>query len=327
MPIILGRVLNSHHEWYLHKVRLIRCLKMALGLVVMILASSRATEGSDDASKPSGSSDSGPRVVLLWPEEAHTFLNGLGIIAALVTTNFDTPREGSIELLLNGNNAANFTPEAMDGEGNRRLHVVLPELSDGTFSVEVRCISIDGVLLARDGSTFTVNSTAPVRSSSATTLEQAKLCHDVGFCDSDSECNGHGKCSRGACLCHGDWVGETCEHDIYHNPSFLPDSDPGRSPSLCHRSSEWEEAAKHVHDRLLALHALHHCAVTPYPAGPSPALLACPALAMHPCPLESPQLHSFPCSLPCTDICTLWGRGTTLSWVDAIGVRQDEYRL
>ena len=41
-----------------------------------------------------------PVVVLLWPEEAHSFRNGTGIIAALVTKNFDPPREGSIELLL-----------------------------------------------------------------------------------------------------------------------------------------------------------------------------------------------------------------------------------
>jgi len=201
-------------------------------------------------------------VVLLWPEEAHTFLNGKGIIAALVTTSFDTPREGSIELLLNGNNAANFTPEAQDAEGNRRLHVVLPEMTDGAFSVEVRCIDVKGGLLARDGATFYVNATAPVKGSSAGSLEKAKLCHAVGFCDSDAECNGHGTCSLGTCLCQGDWVGETCEHDIYNNPSFMPDSNPGRSPSLCHRSSIWEQAAKDLQTDLMALHSLNHCVVT-----------------------------------------------------------------
>ena len=199
--------------------------------------------------------------MLLWPEEARTFHNGKGIIAALVTTNFDTPREGSIELLLNGNNAANFTPEAQDGEGNRRLHVVLPDLSDGQFSVEIRCTGVDGSLLERHGATFSVDSTAPSKSSSVGSLEQATLCHPVGFCDSDAECNGHGTCSQGACLCHGDWAGETCEHDIYHNPSFLPDSNPARSPSLCHRSAVWEEGAKRVHEQLLQMHALHHCVV------------------------------------------------------------------
>lgn len=205
---------------------------------------------------------SAANVILLWPEETHTFLNGKGIIAALVTTNFDTPRQGSIELLLNGNNAANFTPEAQDGEGNRRLHVVLPTLTDGTFSVEVRCIDVEGGLLARAGATFSVNSTAPVKSSSAGSLEQAKLCHPVGFCDSDAECSGHGTCSLGTCLCQGDWVGEICEHDIYNDPSFMPDSNPGRSPSLCHRSGIWEQAAKRLHTDLLALHSLHHCVVT-----------------------------------------------------------------
>jgi hypothetical protein len=224
-------------------------------LVCAAVTISQAGGDADENGVPAVS----PRVVLLWPEEARTFRNGKGVIAALVTTNFDTPREGSIELLLNGNNAANFTPEAMDSEGNRRLHVVLPDLSDGQFSVEIRCIGVDGSLLARAGATFSVDSTAPTKQSSVSSLEQAKLCHPIGFCDSDAECNGHGSCSQGACLCRGDWVGENCEHDIYHAPSFLPDSNPGRSPSLCHRSPVWEEAAKKMHEDLLELHALQHC--------------------------------------------------------------------
>ena len=216
-------------------------------------------EGGGGGTSPAAGTGPAPRIVLLWPEEGHTFRNGTGVIAALVTTNFDTPRQGSIELLLNGATAASFSPEAVDGEGNRRLHVLLPVMPDGTFSVEVRCVGVDGALVAKDGATFLVNSTAPAKTSSASTLEQSRLCHAVGFCDSDSECNGHGTCQDGACLCRGDWAGETCEHDIYHNPSFLPDSNPGRSPSLCHRSAVWEKAAKQVHTDLLALHALEHC--------------------------------------------------------------------
>jgi hypothetical protein len=57
-----------------------------------------------------------PKVVMLWPEEGHVFRSGHKIIAAVVATRFDTPREGHIELLMSGNSAANFTPEAMDGE-------------------------------------------------------------------------------------------------------------------------------------------------------------------------------------------------------------------
>ena len=202
---------------------------------------------------------SAARVVLLWPEEGGMFRYGKGIIAALVTSNFDPPREGSIELLLNGVNKANFTPEAQDGEGNRRLHVVLPELPDGTFSVEIRCLNVEGALLARAGATFEVNSSAPARNSSAASLEQPSACHPVGFCDADAECSGHGACSKGACVCYGDWTGETCSHDVLTNPSFLPDADPGRSPALCHRAMVSEAAAKLVLDHLLSLHALQHC--------------------------------------------------------------------
>ena len=215
-----------------------------------------------------------PVVVLLWPEEAHSFRNGTGIIAALVTKNFDPPREGSIELLLNGANAANFTPEAADGEGNRRLHVVLPDLTDGVFSVEVRCLSVAGEVLARHGATFDVNSSAPIRESTASTLHQSGGCHAVGFCDSDAECSGHGTCLAGACLCRGDWAGETCEHDIYNNPVFLPDSDPARSPSLCHRSTPWEQAAQQVHGDLVRLHRLQHCVVLA-PQPPLPVPIVC----------------------------------------------------
>ena len=97
-----------------------------------------SSAGDEGGPGPAAGAGPAPRAVLLWPEEAHTFRNGTGIIAALVTTHFDTPRDGSIALLLNGETAASFSPEAVDGEGNRRLHVVLPVLVDGTFSVEVR---------------------------------------------------------------------------------------------------------------------------------------------------------------------------------------------
>lgn len=178
-----------------------------------------AVEGEEAASS---GPESAARAVLLWPEEGRTYLNGIGLIAALVTTNFDPPREGSIKLLVNGNVAATFMPAPQDGEGNRRLHVVLPDLGDGSYSVEVQCVSVEGRVLARHGATFDVNSKAEVRPTSARSLDEPALCHPVGFCDSDAECSGHGTCTQGACLCEGDFTGERCEHDILNNLSFLP---------------------------------------------------------------------------------------------------------
>jgi hypothetical protein len=111
---------------------------------------------ASDGGEEGGLARQGARIVMLWPEEGHVFRTGKRIIAAIIVSNFNVPHAGYLELLLNGRPAANFTPEQADDVGNRRLHIVLPDLSDGTFSAEVQCKSLNGTRLATAGATFQV---------------------------------------------------------------------------------------------------------------------------------------------------------------------------
>eukprot|EP00960_Hanusia_phi_P020565 606373-Hanusia_phi.AAC.1 len=58
-------------------------------------------------------------------------------------------------------------------------------------------------------------------------------CEESDACKSDEDCNKHGTCVRGGCLCESDWAGETCQHAILSQMRFLPDRDPSASPSRC----------------------------------------------------------------------------------------------
>jgi hypothetical protein len=178
------------------------------------------------------------RVILLWPDEGQIFHSGQGILAAFTTANFDPPREGYIQLLIDGGPVANMTPAALDGEGNRRVHLVLPEFTDGVHSVEVHCVSNEHLLLVRSGASFLINSSSPPPPSKAGMLlhPPPALCRPVGFCDSATDCSGHGRCEDGACICEGNWDGELCAHSILDGTHYLPDVLPQASPSYCHKA-------------------------------------------------------------------------------------------
>uniref|UniRef100_A0A7S4UFX5 EGF-like domain-containing protein n=1 Tax=Guillardia theta TaxID=55529 RepID=A0A7S4UFX5_GUITH len=235
------------------------CLALTL-LACMALAQSDVADptcsGECEAEEPLAT----PEVVLLWPDEGRVFKNGSNIVAALVTARFDTPREGYIHLLLNGYPEANFTPHAQDTEGNRRLHIVLPPIADGGVSVEVQCRSPKGKLLAKAGATFFVQSNISLPSTKSSMIwEKPGSCHDVGFCDQRKDCNNHGECRNGACICDANWAGDTCDHDILNNPTYLPDIHPLESPSLCHKSASWENLSAMLLKELQSLHSLGHC--------------------------------------------------------------------
>lgn len=53
-------------------------------------------------------------VVVHWPEEGHVFRSGSRIICAYTTRGFDPPREGHVQLLMNGVSVANYTPPSQD---------------------------------------------------------------------------------------------------------------------------------------------------------------------------------------------------------------------
>jgi hypothetical protein len=183
---------------------------------------------------------SNARIVLLWPDEGQVFHSGTGILAAFTTADFDPPREGYIQLLIDGSVVANLTPAALDSEGNRRIHLVLPEFPDGVHSIEARCVSTEHALLHRSGASFVVNGSSVPPPSKAHMLAEAPpaLCRPVGFCDSAADCSGHGRCSDGACLCEGNWDGEHCEHSILDGIRYLPDVLPPLSPSFCHKVTQ-----------------------------------------------------------------------------------------
>jgi hypothetical protein len=46
-------------------------------------------------------------------------------------------------------------------------------------------------------------------------------------------CSGHGRCVSGACVCLGGWCGETCEHAIFENNTYIPDRDPSGMGLFC----------------------------------------------------------------------------------------------
>ena len=45
-----------------------------------------------------------------------------------------------------------------------------------------------------------------------------------------------GRCSAGACLCHGDYQGDSCEFFLLTTTRFLPDKDPLSATSRCHKA-------------------------------------------------------------------------------------------
>lgn len=76
-------------------------------------------------------------------------------------------------------------------------------------------------------------------------------------CREDEECGGgsagdNGWCSRGACLCRPDYIGEHCEFYLFNTTHFLPRVDPHRSPSRCQRARAWESSTAELMSDLYA---------------------------------------------------------------------------
>uniref|UniRef100_A0A7S0EW27 EGF-like domain-containing protein n=1 Tax=Hanusia phi TaxID=3032 RepID=A0A7S0EW27_9CRYP len=75
-------------------------------------------------------------------------------------------------------------------------------------------------------------------------------CEESDACKSDEDCNKHGTCVRGGCLCESDWAGETCQHAILSQMRFLPDRDPSASPSRCIKAIAWEQGVDLLRKRM-----------------------------------------------------------------------------
>ena len=193
--------------------------------------------------------------------QGHTFRSGSGIVGAFASYNFDCPKEGHIELTINGKQAGNYTPEAMDFEGRRSVHVFLPVLPNGDHSVEVSLISTSGNVVATAGSRFAVDDSLPPPSSQAPMLLEphSSSCLDAGVCSSDADCSGNGECASGACVCRGNSGGDRCEIDLIRVTSYLPEVHPARSPSLCASSFRWGALSRRLHARLSDSNSLQKC--------------------------------------------------------------------
>lgn len=191
--------------------------------------------------------------------KGHTFRSGGGILASFASHNFDTPREGHVALYIDGAPSGTYSPEPLDFEGRRSVHMVLPHMSNGEHSVEVHLVTTSGAIVSSGGASFFVDDTLTPPPSKASMLLEPHSCPPSSACSTSDGC-GRGRCASGACVCSGDAAGDNCEIDLIRVTSYLPRTHPSASPGLCSSSAAWGPLARLLQARLAEAHSLARCA-------------------------------------------------------------------
>ncbi len=173
------------------------------------------------------------------------FINPNDIVVSYVVSHFYPPDDGFVVFYLNGEEMGRYTQRANEF-GEIRTTVQLPELPDGFYDAGL-------VLLRGDDSPVGVEKTVTFQVEASgwdaiNAPQPPAPCALSNACREDEQCGGgsvgdRGWCSRGACLCHPDYIGEHCEFYIFNTTHFLPSVDPHRSPSRCQRARAWEAGA------------------------------------------------------------------------------------
>ena len=206
------------------------------------------------------------------------------IMLAVKVSHCHVPDCGRVDLILNSGPPSRFNLEPNEW-GEIRTHIAIPgeSVTDGEHYAIIKVVNEYGHELADHlyhDVGFLVNTSSPGGRTDAApdtggvfdtralaACPVAPVCSD--WVDDDAlgalergdgdGCSGHGKCVRGACVCAGGWCGERCDHPIFENNTYVPETDPATSPSRCVKALFWEQGAQELGEQLSALAARTSC--------------------------------------------------------------------
>eukprot|EP00960_Hanusia_phi_P032044 749642-Hanusia_phi.AAC.2 len=197
-----------------------------------------------------------PQVKFDHPQEGFVFTDANNIMLAIKISHCYSSECGNFVIHLNHREVGKFHLYANEF-GEIRTHVNISSLSDGEHVAAVKIVDEQGNDLGDhlyDDVGFFVD-TAPREEEDKKELSlidrEIKNCPHAFSCSSggseeDVACSGHGACMQGACVCYANWAGDTCDHPIFENNTFIPDRDPSSLPSACVKSIVWENQTSEI---------------------------------------------------------------------------------
>jgi hypothetical protein len=209
-----------------------------------------------------------PPIAIHSSSSTPRYINANDVVVSYVVSHFYPPEDGFVVFYINGEEMGRYTQQANEF-GEIRTTVQLPLLPDGFYDAGI-------TLLRPDDSPVGVEKTVTFQVEASgwdaiNAPQPAAPCPLSNACREDEECGGgsagdRGWCSRGACLCRPDYIGEYCEFYLFNTTNFLPRVDPHRSPSRCQRARAWEAGAAEL---MADLHATQN----PSTCSPATAML------------------------------------------------------